>query len=95
MDTRLPEGFTAETKSNSSGNQLHVHGLTTGQGLVIAGIASLSLGLSGMTIVIMLMRDQDRAHEFAQLKMEQRISQEKLNKLEPRVNQLERPHAEF
>jgi hypothetical protein len=50
-DPRLPVDFTAETgnsrsTSKSSGNEIHIHGLTPGQGLAIAALAALALGVS-------------------------------------------------
>ncbi len=52
MDPYLPEGFKAETgNSRATGNEIHVHGLSTGMGLAIAGIAGLALGISIMCMV--------------------------------------------
>lgn len=52
MDSRLPEGFVAETgNSTASGNQIHIHGLTTSQGLAIAALAAAALGVSVVNMV--------------------------------------------
>lgn len=55
----LPRGFRAETgNSRSSGNEIHIHGLTPGQGLAIAALAALALGI---TAVDAYTSGQDRA----------------------------------
>jgi len=64
-------------------------------GIIVACFAGTALGIAVMAVVLMSMRDRDHIDDIAQIRMESRISQEKLNKLEPRVNQLEKPHAEF
>lgn len=52
MDSRLPEGFVAETgNSTANGNQIHVHGLSTAQGLAIAALAGVALGISIMALI--------------------------------------------
>ncbi len=52
MDSRLPEGFVAETgNSTATGNQIHVHGLSTTQGLAIAALAGIALGISIMSLI--------------------------------------------
>lgn len=52
MDERLPDGFIAETgnsKADSRGNVINIHGLSPGMGMVIVGIACFSLGVSIVT----------------------------------------------
>lgn len=54
MDSHLPDGFKAEAGNSlaqATGGNVHYHGLSTGQGLAIAAIASLALGVSIMTII--------------------------------------------
>lgn len=73
MDTRLPEGFVAETgNATSSGNQIHVHGLTTGQGLLIAAIACFAFGMA-ITDAI------SDSRNYRELEREVRLQQLKLD----------------
>jgi hypothetical protein len=54
MDTRLPDGFKAEGGaggSSKSESGVHIHGLSNGQGLVIAGVACFALGVSIVNMV--------------------------------------------
>lgn len=60
------------------------NGRTVAAVAICAAFAALGVGLSAFAVYTSQMAV-----------MENRISQEKLNKLEPRVNQLEKPHAEF
>lgn len=53
VEPMLPRDFKAEpgsshAKSEASGNQIHIHGLTPAQGLAIAALAALALGITAV-----------------------------------------------
>lgn len=45
-------GVDIDNKSTACGNNIHVHGLTTGMGLAIAGLAAGALGVSLTCLVL-------------------------------------------
>lgn len=41
-----PRDFAPRVRSRATGNEIHIHGLSNGQGLAIAAVAGLALGFA-------------------------------------------------
>jgi hypothetical protein len=90
-DPRLPEGFTPTNSSTSHatggrGGDVHLSGLTIGQGLVIAGIACIAFGISVHGRIADAQARADMRAEFSQAREDMRSRyEESYSKLEREV----------